>query len=63
VRFVTEFNAGRQGPWPSASRHQAQVDHERELRDEGRLIDLANVFGRVLFDMARTSAIVNPTAE
>jgi hypothetical protein len=31
---VTEFNAGRQGPWPSASRHQAQIDHEREVRDE-----------------------------
>jgi hypothetical protein len=31
---MTEFNAGRQGPWPSDNRAQAQTDHAQEVREE-----------------------------
>ena len=31
---MSEFNAGRQGPWPSDNRAQAQSDHGDEVREE-----------------------------
>jgi len=31
---VSEFNAGRQGPFPSGNREEAQRAHERDLRED-----------------------------
>ena len=31
---MSEFGGGRQGPWPTEGRAQAERDHEQDLRDE-----------------------------
>jgi len=31
---MSEFNAGRQGPWPSGNREEAQRAHEQDLRED-----------------------------
>ena len=31
---MSEFNAGRQGPWPAEGRVQAERDHEQAVREE-----------------------------
>jgi hypothetical protein len=31
---MSEFSGGRQGPWPSANRQEAQRAHEQDIHEE-----------------------------